>query len=482
MKEFAELALNTVKVRNAAYGDIRIIRTRAERIATKNGKVESMIESENMGFGVRVLVNGCWGFASGDELTKENVEKISVQATEIAKASALLKKHDITLAHEPAHVDNWKTPFEINPFDVSVEEKVDLLLKIDETLRKIKKIGVAEGFMSFWNEVTTFANTEGSYIEQELLNSGVGYSATAIDQGDMQIRSFPGSARGLHKGKGYELIHALSLLENAERIAEEAAALLTAPQCPGGQKDIILTPNQLFLQIHESVGHPTELDRVIGMEANFAGTSFVTIDKLNTMRYGSDIVNIVADSTIPFGLATQGYDDDGVAAQEWHLIKDGLFVGYLTNRETAHIIGEQRSRGCNRADGWNRLPIIRMPNISLMPGEWTLEDLIADTDDGILLDTNKSWSIDDKRINFQFATEIGWEIKNGKKGAILKNPTYQGKTTDFWNSCDAICNKEYFILWGTPNCGKGQPGQTASMSHGCAPARFRNVTVGVTQS
>lgn len=374
----------------------------------------------------------------------------------------------------------WKTPFETNPFDVSIEEKVDLLLKIDETLRKVKRIGVAEGFMAFWNEVTTFANTEDSYIEQDLLNSGIGYSATAIDAGDMQVRSYPGSHRGLHMGKGYELIHELPLLDNAERIAEEAVALLTAPSCPGGQRDIILNPNQLFLQIHESVGHPTELDRVIGTEVNFAGASFVTTEKLNTLRYGSEIVNIVADSTIPGGLATLGYDDDGVAAQKWHLIKNGLFVGYLTNRETAHIIGEDRSRGCNRADGWNRLPIIRMTNISLMPGEWTLEDLIADTDDGILFDCNKSWSIDDKRINFQFGTEIAWEIKNGKKGSMLRNPTYQGKTTEFWNSCDAICNEEHFALWGTPNCGKGQPGQTAAMSHGCAPARFKNVTVGIT--
>jgi len=257
-------------------------------------------------------------------------------------------------------------------------------------------------------------------------------------------------------------------------------ALLTAPECPGGQKDLIINPNQLFLQIHESVGHPTELDRVMGMEANFAGTSFVTTEKLNKLQYGSEIVNIVADSTIPGGLATQGYDDDGVAAQRWHLIKNGLFTGYLTNRETAHIIGEERSKGCNRADGWNRLPIIRMTNISLMPGDWTLDDLIADTDDGILIDCNKSWSIDDKRINFQFATEIAWEIKNGKKGQILKNPTYQGKTTEFWNSCDAICDDDHFVLWGTANCGKGQPGQTASMSHGCPPARFKNVTVGVT--
>ncbi|PIE32432.1 peptidase C69 [candidate division KSB3 bacterium] len=479
MKEFAELALNTAQAQGATYGDIRILHTDSERIATKNGNVESLITSEDRGFGVRVLVSGSWGFASSADVTKAAIEETSARAVQIAKASALLKQQDVTLADEPAHVDSWKTPYERDPFTVPIEEKIDLLLQIDTVLRRVKKIGVAEGVLSFWKEKTIFANTEGSFIEQELLRSGAGYTATAIDNGEMQIRSYPGSHRGLFMGKGYELIHELSLLEQAERVGEEAVALLSAPTCPSGKKDIILNPNQLFLQIHESIGHPTELDRVLGTEANFAGTSFATPEKLHTLQYSSDIVTIRADTLTPGGLATAGYDDDGVAAQQWYLIKDGLFVGYLTNRETAHVIGETRSRGCNRADGWNRLPIIRMPNISLMPGTWTLDDLIADTDDGLLFDCNKSWSIDDKRVNFQFATEVAWEIKNGKKGQMFKNPTYQGITTEFWNACDGICNQDHFVLWGTPNCGKGQPGQTAAMSHGCAPARFRNVTVGV---
>jgi len=243
--------------------------------------------------------------------------------------------------------------------------------------------------------------------------------------------------------------------------------------------DLILDGSQLALQIHESIGHPSELDRVLGTEANYAGTSFLTIDKLGKLQYGSPIVNVVADSTIPNGLATVGYDDEGVEAQRWHLIKNGIFVGYLTSRETASAIGEERSRGCMRADGWSRIPLIRMTNISLMPGECTLDELINDTKDGVYMETNKSWSIDQRRINFQFATELGWRIKNGKKVEPLKNPSYQGITVEFWNSCDAICNEDHFVLWGINNCGKGQPSQRAQMSHGAAPARFRKVRVGV---
>jgi TldD protein len=482
VKFFAELALNTVKIQGATYGDIRIVRTKSQDVATKNGRVDSLVESENLGFGVRVLVQGCWGFASSDDMTKENVERVSARAVQIANASSLLKKDDVRLAPEPPHVDAWRTPIGQDPFDVSVEEKVNLLLKIDEALRKNKKVNVAEGGLYFWNEMTTFANTEGSFIEQDLFRSGVGYSATAIGDGDAQVRSYPGSWDGQFESKGYEIVNELALLDNAERIGEEAVMLLSAPQCPSGKKDLIIGPSQLYLQIHESVGHPTELDRVLGTETNFAGTSFATVDQLNHMKYGSEVVNIVADSTIPYGLATAGYDDDGVPAKTWHLIKDGLFVGYLTNRETANVIGEKDSRGCNRADGWNRLPLIRMTNINLIPGTWTLEDLIADTDDGVMMDSNKSWSIDDKRINFQFGTEIGWEVRHGKKGKILKNCTYQGKTTEFWKSCDAICNRDHFILKGTPNCGKGQPMQLAAMSHGCSPARFRKVTVGIAKS
>lgn len=479
MNDLCSLALDTAQHRGAIYADIRIIETWRERIQTKNEIVAAMGRSEDMGFGVRVIADGSWGFAASCEVTREEIQRVAAQAVSIAQVSARIKGEDVRLAPEPVHTAVWKAPFVQDPFQVSMEQKVDLLLRINAELRKVKVIKVAEGHMNFVREHQYFASTEGSRIEQHLLRSGVGYSATAVGHGDMQKRSYPSSFRGLWMGKGYELIEELPLLEHAPQTAEEAAALLTADQCPDRETDLIVCGDQLALQIHESVGHPTELDRVLGTEANYAGTSFATVDQLGTLRYGSDLVNIVADSTLPGGIATVGYDDEGVEAQRWPLIRDGVLVGYLTSRETAPVIGEPRSRGAMRADGWARIPLIRMTNISLMPREGTLDDLIADTDDGILVSTNRSWSIDQRRVNFQFGCEIAWEIKKGKKTCLLKNPTYQGVTPAFWGSCDAICGEEEFVLWGVANCGKGQPGQVAEMSHGASPARFRNVNVGV---
>ena len=278
---------------------------------------------------------------------------------------------------------------------------------------------------------------------------------------------------------GYEFILSTPFVENAERVREEAVALLSVPDCPVGEMDLIIGGGQLALQIHESIGHPSELDRVLGMEANYAGTSFLTTDLYRDYNYGSPIVNVVADATVPTGIGTFGYDDDGVRAQRYHMIQNGLYKMYLTNRELAHVIGDKRSRGCNRADGYSSIPMIRMINISLMPVHGTLDGLIADTKNGLYIENNKTWSIDQRRLNFQFTTEIGWEIKNGKKLRMVKNPTYQGITPKFWQSCDAICGEEEWQLYGVPNCGKGQPGQRAEMSHGAAPSRFKKVTVGV---
>ena len=477
MKSLTDLALDTAMRLGASYADIRIIFNQYEYVSAKNERISEIARSEDEGFGIRVIANGAWGFASSGLVTKSEIERISAMAVDIAKASSTLKKSDVRLAPEEPYVDTWRTPYQEDPFKVPLESKIDLLLRINTELMKVKDIKVANSQMRFIREKQFFASTEGSYIEQELLRSAVGYTATAVGEGDMQVRSFPDSHGWHSMSKGYEFIRELPLIENTQRTAEEASALLKAPKCPEMKTDLILSGSQLSLQIHESIGHPTELDRVLGTEANYAGTSFVTIDKLGKFQYGSPIVNVVADSTIPFGLATVGYDDEGVKAQRWHLIENGIFVGYLTSRETAPVIDEPRSRGAMRADGWRNIPLIRMTNISLMPGEWSLDDLIADTKNGIYMDTNRSWSIDQKRLNFQFGTEIAWEIKNGKKTRILKNPVYQGITPEFWNSCDAICNSDHFVLWGVTNCGKGQPGQTAEMSHGSAPARFRNVQV-----
>lgn len=477
MKELTNLALDTATRLGASYADIRIIQTKYESVSAKNEKVSGIGKSENEGFGVRVIANGAWGYASSSLVTKSEIERIAAAAVDTAKASATLKKADVELAPEESYEDVWRTPFDKNPFDVPLETKIDLLLKINAEMMKVKGIKVASSRMGFKRELQFFANSEGSFIEQELLRSGAGYSATAVGEGDMQIRSFPCSHGGGALCGGYEVVDELPLLENAQQTAEEASALLRAPSYTEKVTDLILGGSQLALQIHESIGHPIELDRVLGTEANYAGTSFVTIDKLGSFQYGSPAVNVVADSTVPRGLATIGYDDEGVQAQKWDIIRNGIFVGYLTSRENASVIGEKRSRGAMRADGWQRIPLVRMTNISLMPGDWTLDDLIADTKDGVYMDSNKSWSIDQKRLNFQFGTEIAWEIKNGKKNRMLKNASYQSMTPEFWNSCDAVCNEDHFVLWGIGNCGKGQPGQTAEMSHGAAPARFRNIKV-----
>ena len=308
---------------------------------------------------------------------------------------------------------------------------------------------------------------------------GGGIAAEAVGNGELQIRSYPDGLR-YQNGGGWEVLTRWDLIGNAERVADEAVALLSAKPCPQDAiTTVILSGNQLSLQCHESCGHPIELDRALGSEAAFAGTSFLTPDKLGKFRYGSSEVNIRIDATSPGGLGTFGFDDEGVSASEGWAVEDGIFVGYLMSRETAAGLGTL-SNGAMRADGWQRVPIIRMTNVSVMPGTaGTLDDLIADTDDGILMDTNRSWSIDDKRFNFQFGTEIGWEIKKGKRGDMVRNPTYTGLTPEFWGSCDAICGQSEWKLWGVPNCGKGEPMQTHGVGHGAAPARFRGVQVGV---
>ncbi len=469
-------------LRGASYADARIVAQLSRTLTTKNGKVGSASDAESVGISVRVIADGAWGFAASEDLSQAGVEATAARAVEIARASARVKQHDIRMAPEPVVTADWTTPHAIDPFSISVEQNIDLLLKIDAELRSVAGVTLAETNLNFNREEQWFVSSEGSDIHQTKYSAGAGYAAYAFANNEIQKRSYPNSYGGQWQNKGYELIEELKLVENARRIAEEAVALHAAEQCPEGTFDIILDSSQLGLQIHESVGHPIELDRVLGMEANFAGTSFLTLDKLRTLRYGSEWVNVVADARQEHGpgLGTFGFDDEGVAAQCTPIITNGLFTGYLSSRETAHTIGATRSGGTLRAEGWNRLPMIRMTNISLLPGErpLTLEQLIADTDRGILMQTNRSWSIDDKRFNFQFGCEIGWEIKKGKRARLLKNPSYSGITTEFWNSLDAICSRDEWTLWGTPNCGKGQPQQVMGTGHGAAPSRFRNVKVG----
>jgi TldD protein len=482
MRDRALLALETAKLRGASHAEARVVDERQRAVATKNGRIGSASDSESLGIGIRVIADGGFGFAATDDLTREGVQSCASRAVEIGKASARVKSQELRLVPEPSHVAEWASPCRIDPFTIPIEKNLDLLFAIDAEMRKVKGVTVAETGMNFRRYEQWFFSSEGSEIHQTFMTTGAGYAAHAFAGTEIQKRSYPNSFGGQYQNTGYELIEDLHLLDHAGETAEQAVALHSADQCPQGQFDVVLASDQLSLQIHESIGHPIELDRVLGMEANFAGTSFLTLDKLGSLKYGSDIVNVVADATEAHGpgLGTFAYDDEGVSAQCTPIITNGLFTGYLTSRDTAAAIGAQRSGGCLRAEGWNRLPIVRMTNISILPGEspLSLEQLIASTDHGILIETNRSWSIDDKRYNFQFGCEMGWEIVRGKRQRMLRNPSYSGITTDFWNSMDAICSRDEWKLWGTPNCGKGQPQQVMGTGHGAAPARFRNVTVG----
>jgi TldD protein len=478
MKHLIQNILDTAKLKKVSYADIRVVRRQNEEIEVKNGKVEGLIHDEDFGFGIRVLFQGAWGFACSSKVTQKEMETVLGKALKIAKASSKAKGKEILFPSISPATDRYQTPISVDPFDVAPETKLNLLLKADEIIRRNKKVKISETFMGSYKTEKTFASTEEAYIEQEIVECGAGIAATAIEGDEVQVRSYPNSFRGNFATQGYEWIERLGLADRAEKVAEEASQLLIAKPCPSKTTTLILDSSQLALQIHESIGHPIELDRILGTEASYAGTSFLKPEMVDHFKYGSELVNVVADATAPGGLGTFGYDDEGTKAQRVPIISRGVLENFLTSRETAHRLGRE-SNGTMRADGWNRIPLIRMTNINLEPGEWTLAQMIADTEEGLFLTTNRSWSIDDKRINFQFGTEIGWEIKNGKLGEMIKNPTYTGITPKFWGSCDAIANRDHWQMWGTPNCGKGEPGQVAHVGHGAAPARFRNVQVGV---
>jgi TldD protein len=479
LKTLLSHALDLAEMGGAQYADIRVIENRTESIQVKNGVVESINSSESMGFGVRVLVDGAWGFSSSRELIAKEIDRVTKQALAISRASARVRGENVNLGSPVTSRGKYETPVKIDPFGISLEERLGVLLAADSEMARVEDVRVRQGNLVFIREKKWFANTEGAFTEQTIIETGGGIVATAVGESEVQTRSYPNSFGRQQVTAGWEMVLEWDLPGNGERIANEAAALLSADPCPADTTTtVILAGDQVALQVHESCGHPIELDRVFGSEAAYAGTSFLTPEKLGNFRYGSDLVNLTADSVSPLGLGTFGWDDEGVKAQSTPIVRNGDFVGYLMSRETASKL-DQVSNGCMRASSWNRIPIVRMTNVSLEPGEWELEDLIADTGSGIYMATNRSWSIDDRRYNFQFGTEIGYEIKNGKLGRMLRNCTYTGITPEFWNSCDAVCNQKHWIMWGTPNCGKGQPSQIAHTGHGAAPARFRNLRVGV---
>ncbi|MFI5254455.1 MAG: TldD/PmbA family protein [Candidatus Limnocylindrales bacterium] len=476
MRDLSQRALDTAVQRGAAYADVRVVRRSEESITVKAGRVDALSLGDSEGFGVRVLVDGAWGFAASSVTTMAEADRVAAQAVRIARASAVAQRHPVVLDDRPPARGTYRTPCAVDPFSVPIEEKVGHLVAAEAAMTRVPGIAFAEASYFGQREWKWFAASDGSDTEQELTHVVAGIEANAVEGDELQRRTYPDSGQAA----GYEWVRRLDLEANAERIAPEAVELLQAPQCPPGRRTIILDPSQLYLQVHESCGHPTELDRVFGTEASYAGTSFLTTDKLEQgFRYGSDLVTIVADATAPGGMGTFGWDDEGVAAQRVPLIDRGIMAGYLSSRETAPRIGRQ-SGGAMRADGWNRIPLIRMTNINLLPVEgMSLADIIADTDDGLYLVSNRSWSIDDRRLNFQFATEVAREVRGGQLGQLYKNPTYTGITYEFWRSCDAVADASSYVMYGTPNCGKGEPGQIGHVGHGASGARFRDVQVGV---
>lgn len=473
MEQFIKRIIDNLQMKKVDYGDVRLVEQERESIVLKNGIIEVITHSTDTGFGVRVLKDSAWGFSSSNLIKKSEADKVTRDALNIARASARVKLNSVSLASSTPQKGSYSTKIDVDPMTVSMDKKIELVLACDKIMHQNNKIKVDMVVLKFNRIRNQFASTDDSFLRQEMIFSGGSIKVFALDKGEMQSRSY-----GNYNQAGYEFIDTLDFVNNAERIRDEAVILLAAKPCPQIKTTVILDAEQMVLQTHESCGHPTELDRVLGTEASYAGTSFLTLDKLNKFQYGSEIVNIVADATTPSGLGTFGWDDEGVPAQRIYLVKNGMFVGYLSSRETAPIINT-KSSGAMRADGWNRIPLIRMTNINLEPGTWSFENMLADTEDGVFMTTNKSWSIDDKRLNFQFGCELARKIDKGKLTEIYKNPTYTGITPQFWRSCDALGNKDAWQLFGVPNCGKGEPGQTAFVGHGTVPARFRNVQIGI---
>ncbi len=479
----AILAIDLIRQAGCEYGDVRFCNYRKQNIAARDRSLNQLSDKVSAGFGVRVLLDGAWGFAASHRKTPAEVARIVTLAVDIAKGSRLTQQTPIKLVPVEAYRDSYTTPIAIDPFTIPITEKAELLLNLNEKLLEFSEKGIkkANSFLRFAREEKIFASTEGSVIDQTIYRSYTGFSCTAVANGDAQSRSYEHYPLNI----GYEHINTADLFAQVERVATEAIEKVNAPKFPSGiLPNLILKPSNLWLTIHESVGHPTELDRVYGYEANFAGTSFATTDKLGKLQYAAPWINFKCDRTQPGGRSTIAYDDEGVPGQDWYVVKDGILVDYLTDRETAYRLGRGSSNGCAYADSWDSVPMVRIPNLGLEPGPKngshtaTLAEMIADTDEGILIDGIGSYSIDQQRRNFQFGGDAFWKIEKGKIVGMLKDVTYHSMTTDFWNSVDAIGPAEAYIQASTNMCGKGEPIQIAEMTHACVPVRVRNISIG----
>ena len=479
MRDVCERAIDAALGSGAGYADARAVTRRVQNISTKNRQVDSIADGETEGVGVRVLVDGAWGFACDRRLSEEGAREAALRAVAFARASAgRADRRRVELAPTQAKTGEYRTEAARDPIDVPISDKIALCLRAEEGMRQ-EDVKVTEASVRAQRERRAFRSSDGVDVLQEFVECGAGIEALAVsDDGRVQMRSYPSAHGGSSAQAGWEYVESLELESEAPRVGEEAAALLRAEPCPSGITTIVLDSEQMVLQVHESVGHPTELDRIYGTEAAYAGTSFLKPKDLGELRYGSKHMNVTADSTTAGGLGTFAFDDEGVPAGRNPVVQEGMLSGFLTSRETAALIGDGRG-GSMRADGWSRMPLVRMTNLHLEPGAGSRDDLLADVDDGVFFCTNKSWSIDDKRLNFQFGTQIAWEIKKGKLGRMYRDATYMGVTPKFWSGLDAVAGPEEWKLYGLTNCGKGQPGQHAHVSHGTSPGRFRNVQVGV---
>ncbi len=481
--DLTDLAIALIRKAGCEYGDVRICTYHTQNLTARDRSLSNLSDKISSGFAIRVLLDGAWGFAASPHKTPAEVERIVALAVEIAKASRLTQQKKVQLVPVDAYQDTYITPIEIDPFTIPITEKAELLLNINDRLLSYGNKGIkkAYSYLQFTREDKLFASTVGSAIQQTIYRSFPGFGCTAIANGDAQTRNYERPPLN----RGYENINPGDLLAQIDRVAREAIEKVNAPEAPSGIKTtLILKPTNLWLTIHESVGHPTELDRVYGYESNFAGTSFATTDKLNKLQYGAPWINFKCDRTQPGGRSTVAYDDEGVPAQTWYVVKDGILVDYLTDRETAYRLGRPTSNGCAYADSWSSTPMVRIPNLGLEPGKEgsshtaTLEEMIADTEDGILIDGTGSFSIDQQRRNFQFGGDAFWQVKKGKIVGMLKDVTYHSMTTDFWNSVDAIGPASELQKCGTNMCGKGEPMQIAQMTHACVGARIRDVQIG----
>jgi TldD protein len=478
--ELADEAVEEARRAGASYADARLLARSRRDLLVKNGALAELEEGEDQGLAVRALAGGTWGFCATRDISTDGIARAARAAAHQARISARHAGEAVRLADEPPCTGSWATPVSIDPWSIPLDEQVNLLLRTDAAMRAVRGVNITKAGMRFERRKQRFVSSEGARIDQTIVHAGAGCSAKAVHNGTITRRSYPNSAGGQFASGGWEVVLDLDLPAHAPRVAEEALALLKAPPCPAGEMDVILGGSMLALQIHESIGHPTELDRILGWEAVVAGTSYLDLSAIGRFQLASPIVNVVADARLDHGpgVGTFGYDDEGVPAQRTDLVRQGLVIGTLSGRESAARAGMARSGGTMRAEGWNRFPLVRMTNVSLLPGVGRLDDLIADTRDGLFLDTDYSWSIDDKRLNFQFGTEIGWRIRGGKRTEMLRGATYGGQSPGFWTSCDAICGPEEWVLWGLADCGKGHPMQAMSTGHGAAPARFRGVRVG----